>query len=169
MMRWYLATLSLIFVLSCGQSLTEEQLRAKAKDFENKEQWTEAVETYQKLLENFPDSKRADEDLYTMGVIQANNLKDFVESIQTYGSLIEEYPQSIHVMKAAFMIGYLYANDIKDLDKAREAYQVFLQKYPDHELASSVKWELDHLGQDISEIELQLGGADAETTESTLE
>ncbi|MDZ7262494.1 MAG: tetratricopeptide repeat protein, partial [candidate division KSB1 bacterium] len=54
---------------------------------------------------------------------------------------------------AQFMIGYLYANEIKDLDKARSAYQVFLEKYPENELVPSVKWELDHLGKDISEIE----------------
>ena len=55
------------------------------------------------------------------------------------------------------MIGYRYANDIKDYDKAKKYYQEFLKKWPMHELAASVKWELDHLGKDISELELQLG------------
>ena len=63
------------------------------------------------------------------------------------------------------MIGYRYANDIHDLDKAKAAYQEFLKKYPNHELASSVKWELAHLGQDLSEIELQLGSDSTKTAE----
>jgi len=60
------------------------------------------------------------------------------------------------------MIGYRYANDLNDLEKAKEAYNEFLQKYPEHELAPSVQWELDHLGQDISEIELNFGKDEAE-------
>ncbi len=42
-------------------------------------------------------------------------------------------------------------------DKAKKAYEEFLKEYPDHELAPSVKWELEHLGQDISQIDLKLG------------
>ena len=50
------------------------------------------------------------------------------------------------------MIGFIYANSVSDTAKAREAYTIFLKKYPDHELVSSVKWELAHLGKDINQI-----------------
>jgi len=164
MKQWFsvIAALLLVSVLiGCGEKLTEEQLRSKALDYENKEQWDLAIKTYERLLKAYPDSKKADEILYRMGVIYANNLKDFKKSVESYKRLIKEYPKSSFVIQSTFMIGYRYANDIKDLDKARQAYQDFLKKYPNHELASSVKWELDHLGQDISEIELQLGKSDS--------
>ena len=161
MMRWVIILLAVLTlaVIRCGERLTEEQLRARSLDYENKEQWEEAVKTYEKLVKTYPRSRKADEDLYNMGVIYANNLKDYQRAVEAYNRLIEEYPQSSHVIKANFMIGYLYANDIKDLNRAREAYQYFLEKYPDHELAISVRWELEHLGQDISEIELQLNNS----------
>jgi hypothetical protein len=41
---------------------------------------------------------------------------------------------------------------VQDTTKAREAYTKFLEKYPNHELVSSVEWELKYLGKDINEI-----------------
>lgn len=148
---------ALVMVWGCAEKMTEEQLRAQALDFENKEQWEEAVTIYNKLLKTYPESKRADETLYKLGVIYANNLKDFNSSIESYQKLVEKFPNSNWVIQSSFMIGYRYANDINDLEKARDAYEQFLKKWPNHELATSVRWELEHLGQDVSEIELQLG------------
>jgi hypothetical protein len=52
------------------------------------------------------------------------------------------------------MSAFIYANDLKDIEKARAAYKSFVETYPQHELVPSVKWELEHLGQDINDIEL---------------
>jgi tetratricopeptide (TPR) repeat protein len=156
--------LALAMLIGCGQKFTEEQLRAKAIDFENKEQWEEAAKAYDQVLKSYPKSEKADEVLYRLGVLYANNIKDFQKSVDSYKKLIQQYPKSSFVIQSTFMIGYRYANDLKNLDEARKAYQEFLEKYPNHELASSVRWELDHLGQDISEIDLKLGassGADS--------
>ena len=161
MRNWFGLFLIVMFslVIGCGQKITEEQLRAKALDFENKEMWEKEVETLERLQKKYPSSEKADEYLYKLGVSYANNLKEFKKSIDSYQRLVTKYPDSKYVIQSTFMIGYRYANDVKDLAKAKTAYESFLAKYPDHELASSVKWELDHLGQDISEIELQLGNA----------
>jgi TolA-binding protein len=160
MKYWYnLAAASLLIALflACGQKFTEEQMRAQASDFEAKEQWAEAVKSYEKLAKAYPHSEKTSEDLYRLGMLYANQLKDFTKSVTAYQRLIENFPSSGLAVQSLFMIGYRYANDIKDLENAKKYYQEFLQKYPQHELASSVKWELDHLGQDISSIELQLG------------
>jgi TolA-binding protein len=156
---WTIIALMAALIWGCGEKLTEEQLRAKALDFENKEQWAEAVKMYERLVKAYPQSNRAAETIYRMGITYANNLKDFTKAVATHQRIVQEYPTSNFVKQSTFMIGYIYANDLKDLEKAKSAYQDFLQKWPTHELASSVKWELDHLGQDISQIELQLGDA----------
>lgn len=156
-----LVFIMIALVISCGQKLTEEQLRAKALDFENKEQWDEVVKVFEEMIARFPDSPRADENLYQLGGLYASNFQDYEKSIQTYKQLIENYPESNLVVQAHFMIGYRYANDVKDLDKARTAYEEFIAKYPDHELVQSVKWELENLGKDISDIELQLGESES--------
>ena len=143
-------------IAGCGEKLTEEQLRAKATELEQQARWAEAANLYEKLVKSYAKSGNADKDLYKLAVIYANNLQEFEKSVTTYRRIVEEYPQSQYVIQSSFMIGYRYANDMKELDKARVAYEEFLKKYPDHELASSVRWELDHLGKDISEIDLQL-------------
>ncbi len=162
MKRWFglfFAFLMVGLLIGCGQKLTEEQLRAKALDYENKEQWEEVVKVYEQLIDRFPESAKADENLYQLAGLYASSFGDFQKSIDTYYRLIENYPESNLVVQAYFMIGYRYANDVKDLDKAKEAYQAFLDKFPEHELTSSVRWELNHLGEDISDIELQLGSS----------
>jgi hypothetical protein len=60
------------------------------------------------------------------------------------------------------MIGYIYANHLKDFEKARNHYNQFLEKYPQHELTTSVQWEIDHLGKDISEIDIFANSKDGQ-------
>ena len=145
--------IGLAFVLSCGQKMTAEQLRTQALDFESNEYFEDAINAYEKLVKNYPENQFAAEALYKLGILYANNLKKFDESVQAYRKLLEKYPDSEWAVQSQFMIGYRYANDLKDLDQAKVEYEKFLEKYPDHELAASVKWELGHLGQDISDIE----------------
>jgi len=285
-MRKFYPVLLLVMVMAviwgCGEKLTEEQLRAKALDFENKEQWAEAVKMYERLVKAYPQSTRAAETLYRLGITYANNLKDFKKAVETHGRIVKEYPNSNFVKQSTFMMGFLYANDIspkalpfslgvlvsdnrtlvgsfegkfeeiidrgvsipvsrsksflvdnyqqsipilfqnatkrgnlgkiqlnrissdtrnsdqgisikinidksgyavatakgegiegscqfqiREIEKARAAYQEFLQKWPTHELASSVKWELEHLGQDISQIDLNLGEPSAQAPATT--
>jgi TolA-binding protein len=154
---WIAAFLVAVVMAGCGEKLTEEQLRANAVDFESREQWKNAAEMYARLVKAYPKSPRADETLYRLGVLYANNLKEYQKSVEAYKQLVNKYPKSNYVIQSSFMIGYRYANDIKDLTNAKKYYEEFLQKWPNHELASSVKWELEHLGKDISEMELQLG------------
>jgi len=160
---WLAGIVILTCFFACGEKLTEEQLRTKALDLENKEQWLEAVKMYERLIKAYPKSDRAAETLYRVGITYANNLKDFTKAVATHQRIVKDYPTSNYVKQSTFMIGYLYANDLKELEKAKSAYEDFLSKWPTHELASSVKWELDHLGQDISQIELQLGDSPSET------
>ena len=41
---------------------------------------------------------------------------------------------------------------INDEKSAKVEYQQFLKKFPNHELAPSVKFEIDYLGKSIEEI-----------------
>ncbi|GIV45488.1 MAG: hypothetical protein KatS3mg036_0306 [Ignavibacterium sp.] len=50
------------------------------------------------------------------------------------------------------MAGFICAENLKDYKRAEYYYKKFLKAYPDHELASSVKVELDNLGKSPEEI-----------------
>ena len=154
-----IASLALLFVfilmlvISCGQKKTKEQLYAEALRYERDENFEEAINTLEQIVDNYPQDLAIDSVLFRVGQIYSNNLSDFENSVKTHESLIEKCPDSKLAAQSLFMIGYHYANNIGDLDKARTYYEKFVEQHPDNELANSVKWELDHLGQDINEID----------------
>lgn len=140
-----------VLVASCSKKKTEEQLWSEAAQFENEENFDKALTDYEEIYTNFPQGKHAEEALEKAAFIYYNNFKDYQKAIAQHEKLIEEYPDSKFVPQARFMIGFIYANDLKDYDNARLYYNQFLEKHPDNELVASVKWELDHLGEDVNE------------------
>ncbi|MCI0495771.1 tetratricopeptide repeat protein [candidate division KSB1 bacterium] len=145
--------LTLVFVIGCGERMTKEQLFALGEKSESEEKYEEAIKTYEKLVKNYPQGERSDEAQYKIALIYYNNLNDFEKSVQAHEKLITKYPSSKFSAQSLFMMGFINANNISNLEEARKYYEEFLQKYPDNELVSSVKWELEHLGKDINEIE----------------
>ncbi|OQX88609.1 hypothetical protein B6D60_01850 [candidate division KSB1 bacterium 4484_87] len=154
------ATVGIILILlisiivSCSQKKTKEQLLAEALKYEKAEDFTNAVATLNKLVEEYPQASELDSVLFQIGQIYSNNLSDYGRAVSAHEKLIQVRPQSPIAAQSLFMIGFHFANNIKNLDSARVYYEKFIEKYPEHELVTSVKWELDHLGQDINEIDL---------------
>ena len=68
---------------------------------------------------------------------------------EIFRALLDRYPAK----KENNFVGFIYANMAADTSNARAAYTLFLEKYPQHDLCSSVEWELKYLGKDINEIE----------------
>ncbi len=149
-----LTVMVFILIVGCGQKKTQEQLYAEAFRYEQDENFDQAIETFEVLIKTYPQSEVVDSVLFRIGQIYSNNIGDFKKSVLTHERLIQHCPTSRLAAQSLFMIGYHFANSISDLDSARIYYQKFIDSYPDHELVNSVKWELDHLGQDINEIDL---------------
>ncbi len=148
--------LVLILVIGCAEKMTEEQLYAKVLDYEEKQQWEDLADTYEQIVKQYPDSPKAADHLYNLGMVYANNLKEYEKAIDMWQRLLKEHGDSDIATKTEFLIGYCYANNIKDYDMARQKYSEFLEKNPDHVLAPSVQWELEHLGQDIDSMTFEV-------------
>lgn len=146
--------------LKKANSLGEAELRAEIQNYEKQQDFNAALVLSQALVQRFPKSAGLDEMLQKIGMICLNNQQQYQRAVDAFQRLLADFPQSPHVPQAQFMVGYIYANHIKDLDKARLAYTAFKDKYPTHELTPSVDWELEHLGQDISELNLFTDSAD---------
>lgn len=141
-------------MVGCSKKMSEEQLYAEAQKLEAQEDVDMLIKVYEELVDRFATSQKADQVLYKLALIYQNNKQDFAEAIACHERLMKDYPQSRYVAQSHFMTAFIYANDIKDFDKARLAYNSFIEAYPEHELVPSVKWELEHLGQDISKIDI---------------
>lgn len=142
--------LALGVMFSCGEKKTATELREKAIALEKAERYDEAFDVYEKLLDEYPNGKYADEAMHKLAFMHYNNQQDFQQAIEFHKRLIEQFPESKFVPQSRFMIGYIYANDLKDYDSARAAYDTFLTHHPKHELVESVNWELEHLGEDVN-------------------
>ncbi|MFH1861854.1 MAG: tetratricopeptide repeat protein [bacterium] len=82
--------------------------------------------------------------------------QDFENAVTQYAKLIELHPKGKYAPQSQFMIGFIYANELKNYEEAKQAYTAFLEKYSstaDSGMVASARWELEHLGQDINEIE----------------
>ena len=141
-------------LLQSAKTLERDQLYAEIAKHEAREKFENAVIFYNALLERFPKDEKRDEVLQKLGLVYLNHEGQYQKAVEAYERLLEEYPASAGAAQAQFMIGYIYANHLKELDKARAAYNTFKEKYPQHELMTSVNWELEHLGQDISSIDI---------------
>lgn len=84
---------------------------------------------------------------------QLQESNDFQGAIAAYQQIVKDHPKSPQAPQCQFMIGYLYANHLKNMDMAKGAYRDFIKLYPEHQLVKDAQWELDHLGQDVNEIE----------------
>ena len=158
MKRVFLTFLGVFFVAGllvngCGKKMTEQQYYDLAVEYEQNEDFSKASETYLTIYKRFPSGKHGSESLVKDAFFQAHQLGEFERAIKTNKRLKRTFTDSKYIKQSSFMIGYIYANDIKDYDKEKEIYQEFMEKYPDHELVSSVKWELENLGKDINEID----------------
>ncbi len=78
----------------------------------------------------------------------------YADAVLHYGNYVSTFPDSSQAAKCQFMVAYLYANELGEVDKARAAYEAFLQQFPESELRVSAEWELEHLGQNLSEIDV---------------
>lgn len=78
----------------------------------------------------------------------------FGDAVRLYSAYVTEFADSAEAAKCQFMIAYLYANELDQKDQAKTAYETFISRYPNSELLQSAQWELEHLGQNLSEIDL---------------
>ena len=150
---WF-SIISLIIVGCEGTKTAEEYFNA-AEVERNAKNIKVSLENLEKLIEHYPDNTLAAQAQYRMGDIYMNDLNDFENAILSYQKVVDNYSSSSDASKALFMIGYYYANPTygeTNLEKASSYYNLFLEKFPDHELAPSVKFEMENLGKNINDI-----------------
>ncbi len=97
-------------------------------------------------------STKTPEELFSLAQ-QAENEQNFQKAIDFYKLLLRKYPNHEHNYKAQFMIGFIYSEELKDYNKAKEAMQAVVDKYPDCDLADDARWMLEHMGEDLENIE----------------
>ncbi len=147
-----LALVLTFVVLGCSES--QDAMIQKINELEEQENFLGAIKAIEKYLIDYPESEYSAEMLARLAILYASTENDYHKAIDLHRELIRRFPDSRYCVQSRFMIGYIYANNIRDYDNARKAYSEFLELYPDDELAPSVKFELETMGKDLSELPL---------------
>lgn len=150
----WLSVYSLLFI-GCENIKSADEYYTAAEIERNAKNINLSLENLDNLIKNYPDHALAPKAQYLKGDIYMNDFRDFEAAIAAYNSVVDKYNSSSEAPKAQFMIGYIFANpqfgEIQDLEKAKVSFELFLEKFPDHELAPSVKFEMENLGKEIND------------------
>jgi outer membrane protein assembly factor BamD (BamD/ComL family) len=142
---------SLVALTGCSKPSPDEYM-GKATVAINERNFNVAIEEYEKLIADHPQSPQAEEALYMIAKLQNDELKNYPRAIEVYKRYLDMYPQGKYAPVTVFLSAYLYHNELNDLPHAKEMYERFLASYPDHEMAPSAKFELDNLGKKPEEL-----------------
>ncbi|MBW6458356.1 MAG: tetratricopeptide repeat protein [FCB group bacterium] len=155
MMKKQLGTILLIGILlfACSDNRTAEKMFEDGAELYKQDKITQAIRTFDKLSNTYPDDPLAVKALYRLAEIYAGDLQDFESSVKRYVFIADEYPSHTDAPKARFMAGYTLANIIRDFDRAKIEYNKFIRDYPTHPLVESVEFELRNLGKDLDQID----------------
>ena len=96
------------FIFSCCSSSegkkTEQDLYTDAQNHSEDGNFESAIDTYEKILELFPDSPRAYKAQFLIGFVYSENLKDQQKAKENYLKVIDDYPECDLADDARYMI-----------------------------------------------------------------
>lgn len=94
--------------------------------------WNKAVDTWQAIVDEYPQSPIGETILFAIGETYSRQIKDLQKAIDTYEDFVRKNPQSKIIKHAEFQIGRLYF--IKnDFSKAIQVFKELIKKYPGEE------------------------------------
>ena len=109
------------------------------------------VETFRRLINNFPQSTYTEQAYYEMGRVYVEQEK-FEQAVATFDEFVKRYPNSSLARKAATETAMIY-NQTGNNDKAIAAYKKIIATYPQSE-------EAQIAAQDLKGIYVELGKVD---------
>ncbi len=146
----------IVFIGSgCGKNpkMSPGEYLAAADSLTREGRYVEAIQSLDDMDKWYP---RDTATIIKVGVLRADvyavHLNDYSKAIASLQKIVDAYPDDPLAATCLFKIGFTYETEMKDIVKAKQAYEAFLKKYPDHELASSVRLSMDHLGESDEEL-----------------
>lgn len=138
-------------VLGCSKT-TDEELMSKAVEEHKSDNVEAALEAYQELIDEFPESPRVPEAMYAKAILYHDKQRDSRRSVEELKKLVAKFPDHATCSNALFLKGFIYNNELKVYDSARVAYEEFLKRFPTSPLVGDARFELENLGKDPAEI-----------------
>ncbi|MGB2783834.1 MAG: tetratricopeptide repeat protein [Atribacterota bacterium] len=107
----------------------------------NSSEYTNALTTFQQLINDFPESQYAASAQYYIGYINEKKLGYYIQALLEYQELIDNYPDSSYADDAQLGIGNCYYATY-DYSHAIEAYQQLIDDYPGSSLLALAQYSI---------------------------
>lgn len=154
----YIVLFAGLLLAGCGKKSPKDYMKEAKAGIDGKN-IPAAVESYQKVANEYPDSPQAPEALFQLGTLYQNKMVTNVDpkaslekAVDIFKSISDKYSEDKLAPKSLFMSGFILANDLKEFNRATVIFNVFLKKYPKSDLVNSAKEELDNMGLSPEEI-----------------
>ncbi len=140
----------LLFLLnSCG-SFTDEELWIKIEQAKANKNWDSTLQVSQRIIKEYPHGRYIGWARFALA--ESYRFKNQPrEALDNYKLFHEQYPEMQPSALSLFLTGYIYNNNLQMFDSAKIFYEEFLQKFPKHDLAPTVKFELESIGKSPEE------------------
>ncbi len=136
----------------CSSKSADDYMKTAQENVKQKN-ISEAINNYESVVREFPDSPQAPDALFQIATLYQNKMVKNISDVESYKKAEEtfrqvynKYPEDKKAPMALFLSGFILANDLKNFQSATNTYNLFLEKFPNHELASSAKEELSNMG-----------------------
>ena len=146
-----------LFIVGCSNN--DKYYFESAQNSLNAEEYSEALVSYQKIVDEFPKSEHYKFALLKIGELNQGyvdksltNEESLLKAVKAYTKFHRKFHSDPKAPQTLFMIGFIQANELKNIEAAKVAYTKFLKLYPDSEMAESAKAEIENLGLTPDEI-----------------
>lgn len=103
-----------------------------------------AIQNFEKLLKEYPDSDQADDALYQLSRIERNRKRPD-QAISYLQKIVKEHPDSDLGDESLLMIGEIFEREYSNKSMAGKMYQMLIENYRDTGAAISAKEALKRL------------------------
>jgi len=142
--------LCLISLYSCG-NFTDQELWIKIEQAKANKNWDSTMQVSQRIIRDFPRGHYGGWARFALA--ESYRFKNQPrEALDNYKLFYEQYPEMQPAALSLFLTGYIYNNNLQMFDSAKIYYEKFLQKFPNHDLAPTVKLELESIGKSPQEV-----------------
>lgn len=82
----------LILAISCSKNMSEVDYYTKANELMSKENWEEAEQNFQSILDQYPEGEYVAKSIFMIGFINANYTNNLDKAQEYYNKFLEKYP-----------------------------------------------------------------------------
>ena len=109
-----------------------------AAQYEKRKDYKTAVQKYQEFIDQYNETREANQAYYRMGHVMLINLKNYSDALKTFQTLVNRYPDAMTRAEAYFGMANTYLA-MGNRAKARETISYIIEKYPETFAAEEAK------------------------------